>query len=734
MIPGRLSNLPLALLLALTLAPAAGAYDPYGLCPPFGPELPDLPALAAGAPAEAEADHVSHDGRVATLAGDVRLQRLDQRLLAERVRYTLTPEQIEAEAPAGGELRYWDTSRILFARKARFWPGEDRGQLEATRFWLTQGHLSGSSASVTRLNAQHDQLEQVSLSSCPETKRDWELSARRMELDHARGRGVARDTWLHFKGVPLFYSPWLDFPLDDRRASGFLYPNVGISGKRGFEVAVPWYWNIAPERDATLTLRPMSKRGLMLQGEYRELWREGRGQVNLDWLPHDNERGDDHRYLLSAQADSRLGDWNGSLALRRASDMDFMRDFSLTPWGSITDYLESHVRASRSFGHWNLLLHAQQWQTLTYNVTEAGRPYRRMPQILLTGGEDVGPLRLTLESEAVRFSHEFELKPQGERYALQPAISLPVEDRWYSITPRLAFDAVHYQLEDESFDRTTPIASLDARLFFDRFGERMHQQLEPRLYYLYVPYREQDGPLFDTTLATPSLSRLFSPNRFLGRDRLGDAHALSYALTWRALDAREGFERASLAIGQRYRFADERITLSGPGHEAGAGEVMGELGLGFSRTWHLRLLAATDPALDKLTQTYALLGFRGTDQRLLNLHYAKHEDDPGLPDLEQAGISFAWPVSRQWRLLGSVVQDLKGEAVIQALAGVEYDSCCWRLRVGARRYVVEVPDPEVIELDSAVLIQLELKGLGGLGQQADRQFERDILGFSSFHP
>ncbi|MEW6728259.1 MAG: LPS assembly protein LptD [Pseudomonadota bacterium] len=735
MIPGRPRNLPLALLLALTLMPAARAYDPYRLCPPFAPTLPDLPALAPGAPAAAEADYAHHDGKVATLEGGVRLQRLDQRLLAERVRYTLSPEQIEAKAPPDGELRYWDPTRILFAREARFWPGEDRGELMGARFWLTQGHLSGRSTAVTRLDAQHDRLEDVTLSSCPESKRDWELSARRMELDHERGRGVARDTTLRFLGVPLFYSPWLDFPLDDRRASGFLYPNLGFSSKRGFEVAVPWYWNIAPERDATLTLRPMSKRGLMLQGEYRELWREGRGQLNLDWLPHDNERGSDHRYLLNARADSRLGDWNGSLAVRRASDMDFMRDFSLTPWGSITDYLESHASLARSFGHWSLLLNAQAWQTLTYNVTEAGRPYRRLPQLLLTGQEDAGPLRLTLESEAVRFAHEFELKPQGERYALVPAVSLPVEGRWYSITPRLAFDAVRYQLEDTQQTRTAPIASFDARLFFDRYGEQTHQQLEPRLYYLYVPYREQDGPLFDTSLATPSLSRLFAPNRFLGRDRLGDANALSYALTWRTLDTREGYERMSLALGQRYRFADERVTLpGGTGYAAGAGEVMGELGLGFSRSWSLRLTAATDPALDKLTQTYALLSYRGADQRLLNLHYAKHKDDPGLPDLEQAGLSFAWPINRQWRLLGSLVHDLKGEAVIQALAGVEYDSCCWRLRLGARRWAVDTPDPNQIKLDSAMLIQLELKGLGGLGSQADRQFERDILGLSTFHP
>lgn len=724
------ARIPLALLLTLCLASAARAADPYALCPPFGPELPDLPVLAPTAPAEAEADHARHDGSVADMHGDVRLQRADQRLLAEHIRYTLSPEQAEVD----GELRYWDSTRILFARQGTFWPGEERGQLESVRFWLPQNHLSGESEKLVRMNAQQDHLDQVSLSSCPPEKRDWVLEAASMDLDHARGRGVARDTWLSFKGMPLFYSPWLDFPLDDRRASGFLYPNFGFNSRRGAELAVPYYWNIAPDRDATLTVHPMSKRGLMLQGEYRQLWQAGNGQINLDWLPHDQDNGDDNRYLLVTRADSKLGEWNGSLAIRRASDMDFMRDFSLTPWGSITDYLESHASLSRGFGNWNLLLNAQQWQTLTYNVTEAARPYRRMPQIRLQGNEDMGPLNLALDTEAVHFRHEYALNPEGERYAIQPALSLPIEDGWYNITPRVALDSTHYQIDSGNFNRTTPITSLDTRLFFDRYGETLHQQLEPRLYYLYVPYREQDWQLFDTGLATPSLSRLFSPNRFTGRDRLGDANALSYALTWRALDTKEGFERASIAVGQRYRLSDERVTLH-PGdrsYSSGAGEVMGEVGIGFNRAWRMRLTAATDANIDKLTQTYALLSYRGQDKHLLNVHYAKHEDDPGLPDLEQAGVSFAWPVSRQWRLLGSLVEDLKGSAVIQALAGVEYDSCCWRLRLGARRYVVDSPDIDTIKTDTAVLIQLELKGLGGLGQQADRQFERDILGFSSF--
>ncbi|TQV65250.1 MAG: LPS-assembly protein LptD [Halothiobacillaceae bacterium] len=725
-------RIPFALAVALASASfsAAGhAADPYALCPPFGPELPELPTLAPDAPARAEADRARHDGRVADMQGDVRLQRGDQRLLAEHIRYTLAPEKIEVD----GDLRFWDSQRILFAQRAAFWPGEDRGELEAVRFWLPPNHLSGESAKVTRLNARQDRLDAVSLSSCPTSKRDWVLEAARMDLDHDRGRGVAHDTWLSFKGVPLFYSPWLDFPLDDRRASGFLYPSLGFSSPRGVELGMPYYWNIAPDRDATLTFRPMSQRGLMLQGEYRQLWRAGQAQANLDWLPHDEDSGQQNRYLVNTRADGQVADWNGSLALRRASDRDFMRDFSLTPWGSTTDYLESHASARRDYGHWNLLLNAQQWQTLTYNVTEAARPYRRLPQVRLTGHEALGPLELTLDTEAVRFAHEFAPNPEGERYAIQPALSLPIQEGWYSITPRVALDSTHDQLDTGSFERTTPITSLDTRLFFDRYGDTLHQQLEPRLYYLYVPYRKQDGPLFDSGLASPSLSRLFTPNRFVGRDRLGDAHALSYALTWRALDALEGFERASVALGQRYRFSDERVTLNpgDPSNSSGAGEVMGEIGIGLSRAWRLRLTAATDANIDKLTQTYALLGYRGQGGHLFNLHYAQHKDDPGLPDLEQAGLSFAWPVSRQWRLLGSVVEDLKGEAVIQALAGVEYDSCCWRLRMGARRYVVDSPDIDVIETDTAVLIQLELKGLGGLGQQADRQFERDILGFSS---
>ncbi|MDD2894314.1 MAG: LPS assembly protein LptD, partial [Halothiobacillaceae bacterium] len=609
-------SLPTAALLLLPAFPTWGANN-FALCPPFAPELPDLPALGINTPAQAEADRGRYDGKLATLEGAAQLQYNDQRLLAERIDYNLSPERVEAQ----GALRYWDSTRILFAEQGVFQPSLEQGQAENVRFWLPAPHLSGASAQLTRLNAQQDQLKHVSLSSCPEPQagevRDWTLNAEQVDLNHATGRGVARDAWLNFKGVPLMYAPYFDFPLDNRRASGFLYPSVNYNSQVGASVTVPYYWNIAPERDATLTLRPMTRRGVMLGAEYRQLWQEGGGSLRGDWLPNDNDTGES-RYLYDIQAQHRLDAWNSSLAVRRVSDIDYMRDFGTYSMLSNTAYLESHVSVNRSFnssindqaGQWNLSLLAQEYQNLSFSVNGASLPYKRMPQVLLSGSQALGPVRLSLLTEAVRFQSEYANNPEGERYAVIPTLALPLGERWYSITPSVSLTSLQYQLDTSNAPSPTtsqniPVSSVDARFFFDQYGEHFNQQLEPRLYYLYVPYHEQSAPLFDTDLPLPSLSRLFSSNRFIGRDRQGDANALSYALTWRALDAKEGYERLSFGLGQQYRFSEERVTLN-PGDpitERGAGEAIAELNAGFSREWSTRITASE-------SQTYAVLSYR----------------------------------------------------------------------------------------------------------------------------
>ena len=739
-------SLRAAALLLLPTFPAWGANN-FALCPPFAPELPDLPALGINTPAQAEADRGRYDGHLATLEGAAQLQYTDQRLLAERIDYTLSPERVEAQ----GALRYWDSTRILFAEHGVFQPSLEQGQAENVRFWLTAQHLSGESARVTRLNAHQDRMQQVSLSGCPAPQagevRDWTLNAEQVDLNHATGRGVARDAWLNFKGVPLMYAPYFDFPLDDRRATGFLYPSFNYNSETGVSATLPYYWNIAPDRDATFTLRPMTERGIMLGGEYRQMWQEGGGILRADWLPNDRET-DDNRYFYDIQAQHRLDDWNNSLAVRRVSDINYMRDFGISSAISNTAYLESHASTSRSFssslngqaGQWNLSLLAQEYQNLSFSVNGSDLPYKRMPQLLLSGEQALGSVRLNLLTEAVRFQSEYSGNPEGERYAILPTLSLPFGERWYSITPSVGLHSLQYQLDNQSTQtQNIPVSSVDARFFFDQYGEHFNQQLEPRLYYLYVPYHEQSAPLFDTDLPLPSLSRLFSSNRFIGRDRQGDANALSYALTWRALDAAQGYERLSFGLGQQYRFSDERVTLN-PGDpiiERGASETIAELNAGFSREWSTRITASE-------SQTYAVLSYRPlqlesaneplNQQRAVNLYYGNQAEITGLPSVNQVGLSFVWPLSRQWQVLGNVAQDLDAKKPVQLLAGLAYDSCCWRVKFGAEYYAISNPNPDIVEYSASALLQFELKGLGSLGSQADRRFERAILGYQPDSP
>ncbi|MEW5839158.1 MAG: LPS assembly protein LptD [Pseudomonadota bacterium] len=728
-----------AALLLLPVFPAWGA-DRFVLCPPFAPDLPALQALEPNAPAQAEGDQGRYDGNLATLQGAAQLQYQDQRLLAERINYRLSPEQVMAQ----GGVRYWDSTRILFAEHGEFQPKAEQGQAENVRFWLIPQRFSGESRKVLRLDAQKDQLFDVSLSSCPVPKagetRDWTLDARQVDLNHATGRGVAHDAWLHFKGAPIMYTPYFDFPLDDRRATGFLYPSFNYNSETGISATIPYYWNIAPDRDATLTLRPMSKRGVMLGGEYRQLWQEGRGILRGDWLPNDSET-DEQRYFYDIQAQQQLADWSSSLAVRRASDIDYFRDFGNSAQVSNTAYLESHLSMTRSLqssindqtGAWQLSLLAQEYQNLSFSVNGASLPYKRMPQLVLSGEQALGALRLNLLTEAVSFKSEYDMNPEGERYALLPTLSLPMGENWYRITPSVGLHSVNYQLDAQTAQtQNIPVSSIDARFFFDRFGERYHQQLEPRLFYLYVPYHEQDVPLFDSDLPLPSLSRLFSSNRFIGRDRQGDANALSYALTWRAMDAAEGFERLSFGLGQQYRFSEERVTLNpgDPINPRGAGEAIAELGAGLSREWSTRITASE-------SQTYAVLSYRPLpaaddlphQQRLLNLYYGNQAETEGLPSVNQIGLSFAWPLSRQWQVIGHAAQDLDVEKPLQLLAGLAYESCCWRVKFGAEYYAVSNPNPDVVEYSTAALLQFELKGLGSLGSQADSRFERAILGY-----
>jgi len=760
--------LAIAITAALGLAPAFGASTPaaaqesaggaFALCPAFGPERPAYEPLAPGNPGQAAADRAEYgvDGTV-TLSGDAVIDEPGRRVRGEQLIYRQRPD---ARVTAEGNLWLQTPDLAVQAERGELNLDTDAGRLERARYWIESRHVSGAADSIVQRDRQHYRLEQATFSTCPPEKRDWEFDAREIELNRDTGRGEAWHTTLRAGGVPVFYAPYLNFPIDDRRQTGLLYPTIGSSSEGGFEYAQPWYWNVAPNLDATLTPTLLTKRGLGLGGQVRWLHRFGeqdRGRDRLDffYLPNDRVDGGS-RWSLGVDSRGRINpavDYRADI--NRVSDDRFFRDFSTNLDQSTTSHLKSDVQIdARPGGGWRLGLLAKRYQTINPDLTERQYPYRIMPRLTASNrfglgewGEHVTPT-LGVRADVTRFAHPSDTRVVGDRAHTALTLGQTASSTWYRLRPEVTLDATGYQLDeqlapqgdrwDTGASRVMPLTSIDGRLFLERaYGEtgRYRALLEPRAYYLYVPYRDQsDIPTFDTGLTTLSYSELFRPNRFSGGDRIADENALSYGLSWSLLDTYQGTVPLSLRVAQRYRFEASETTLPNrplTAEEQGAGAVLAEVYSDVTRYWNGSFTAEYDTDRDVLSRSQTRIGYRGEGNRIVNLSYfTRDAADGGDEDYQQGDVSFAWPLSRRWSVLGRVGYDLDREQVVQSLLGVGYESCCWAARLALKRYIVR-PEAGVdlgddAEYSNAVVFQIELKGLGGFG---GNRFRNDILGF-----
>ena len=760
------TRLAAAIAAGLAAAPggiaAAPASGPFALCPAFGPERPEYVPIQAGKPGRAAADRATYgrDG-VITLSGEAVVEEPGRRVLGETLTYRQDPEAV-----VSGEGALWlqTPDMTMQAERGELNLDRDTGRLDRARYWIDSRHLSGEAATIRQESGQRYRLAQATFSTCPAEDRDWEFRAEKIRLDRDSGRGEAWHTTLHAGGVPVFYAPYLNFPIDDRRQSGFLYPTVGNSTEGGFEYAQPYYWNIAPNLDATLTPSYFSRRGLGLGGQVRWLHRFGeedlgRDQLDFFYLPDDREDGGS-RWSLGLDSQGRVNraiDYR--LEVNRVSDDRFFDDFSTNLEQSTTSHLKSDLQIdARAPGGWNLGLEARRDQTIDPQIDETRYPYRIMPRLTARNrfslGEWGGHLapHLGVEADVTRFAHPSSERIAGERAHAAVSLGQRFSDSWYRFEPTVTLDTTRYHLDDAdpnsrdarrgydtSASRTLPITSLDGSLFFERaYGEtgRYRALLEPRLYYLYVPYRDQtDIPRFDTGLPTLSYSELFEPNRFSGGDRIADENALTYGLSWSLIDTRQGTVPLSLRAAQRYRFEDSETTLS-PNHaasyeEQGGSTVLAEVYSDVTKHWNGSFTAEYDTDREVLARTQTRFGYRGEGNRVLNLSYFTRDGADGIEDdYRQGDVSFAWPLSRRWSMLGRVGYDFESEQVVQSLFGVGYESCCWAARLAFKRYIVRpeagIDLGEDAEYSNAVVFQIELKGLGQFG---GNEFRDDILGF-----
>jgi LPS-assembly protein len=674
--------------------------------------------------------------------GNVVVKRGGQELTAARATYNKTSGIISAQ----NQLRLRDSDIILDAEQAEWSMTSGEGALIFTEYRLREMHARGEASHVFKPGASQTDLQNATYTTCAKGDNFWNLTATTVSLDHIEAVGTAKDVVVRIKDVPVFYTPYITFPLNGERKSGFLVPSIGSSSETGFDVQTPYYWNISPGRDATITPRYMSDRGLQLNGEYRYLYEQGFGEVHLGFLDSDDLNnggddinpffGEDRKHFSFKHTSDFKSRWSSDIDYNYVSDDAYLEDFGSNLSLASTTHLNRRMNVRYSDDNWRFTGRLQGYQT----ITDAEKPYQRLPQLLLDGTLPDQALGLSygLRTEYVEFEHD-ELVA-GRRVDVEPSLSLPLQSAAAFMTPRVALKHTQYDLNDNTLgltdtspSRTLPIASVDTGLFFERDMEISNNgfihTLEPRAFYLYIPERDQtDIPVFDSSLRTFNFGQLFSYDRFSGTDRIGDANQLSLALTSRIIDPETGREHFRASLGQIRYFRDRDVILpTGLKGTRSDSDMVAEVSAAIAKEWTARGEVQWNPHGDTSNLSALQLRYRGDNGRLLNVsHRYRRDDISTLDGLEQVDISGRLPINKQWSVIGRYYRSIRDGALLEGLAGVEYESCCWSTRLVIRDYVNDASDTD---RNLAILFQVELKGLGNFGQKTDTLLASSILGY-----
>ncbi len=724
----------IAPVLAAALTPnqqAVAAEDVWSQCGP-GWVLPERPEVQRD-PADPDSIFVTADSAdivdegVSVLTGNVIIDRGGEQINADKVSYDKSKQIIEAE----GNVRYWNEGFHASGDRGSLSMESEQSNLENASFVDLPSHGRGTANQVVVSGEDLVNARKATYTTCNPGSADWLLTASRIKLDRAEDVGTARNVWVKFKKVPVFYSPWLSFPLSDKRKTGFLVPSFRVSGSTGVEATVPYYFNIAPNYDATLALRPMSDRGVQTQGEFRYLTKWGEGLFGGEYLPEDREFNDDRTAFRFQHGGEFVPRWRADANFDWVSDSDYFEDLGTELAVSSQSFLERRADLTYTGDSFWARARAQGYQTIDDTVASDSRPYERLPQLFAATSLKERNRRLNFDGFAEAVQFERDASVTGTRMDLRPTLSYPYRTAGTFLVPSVSLRYTYYKLDDvatgvdEEPDRLVPTASLDSGLFFERSmnigDDSFIQTLEPRLFYLYVPFKnQQDLPVFDTGEYTFTFAQLFREDRFSGADRVGDANQLSLALTSRLLSP-SGEEIVRGSIGQIRFFRDRKVTLPGePRRTQDGSDLAAEVAASFARRWRVLGAILWNPSDEQTNRSTLSLRYQPDERRVINLAYRFIRDLT-----EQTDVSLAWPLARNWRAVGRFNYSLEENTTLEAFAGIEYESCCWGIRLVGRRYLTNTEGDH----SNAIFLELELKGLAGVGTGTSGFLEQSIPGY-----
>jgi len=725
---------------------------------------PHLPVFVFGDRATGQPD--SH----ATLEGNATLRRGDVVIHADRMDYQVATDRARATGHVtinhAGD-RY--TGDVLELQLESF-----TGFFSNAHYRLLATNAHGEAERVDFLGRNRSLVHRATYTACQRAEHDpaegdwqpdWQLRAKRIHLDYAEDVGTAESGVLEFKGVPILAAPYLSFPLSGRRKSGLLPPTLGLDNVSGVEYAQPYYWNIAPNRDATITPVLMSKRGPALGVGLRYLERPYSGEWGMNYVPRDWVRGG-ARWAYSLRHRHGFATPAGALGLQvniqRVGDNDYWRDFSHRAhmWPDENrDHLTQRLLPGDATLHWShgpqsLMLRTLRWQTLQDARSPITPPYDRLPQLHWRYGANLGAgLETSLEMDATHFQSDqrFYRQPNGKRSYALAVLRRPFLAAQGFVTPRLQLHSTHYAFSHalpngrQSTTRTLPTFSLDSGLFFERearwWGRDFLQTLEPRAFYTYTPYHDQRLlPVYDTAAMDFNFASIYSENAFGGHDRIADNNLLTFGVTTRLLDPHTGSEAVRLGIAQRLRFSDQKVFMPGglPTSERLSDLLLGA-GLHWTPQWGLDAMLQYNPKTGRSVRSTIAARWSPARYRTLSAAWRmqKLTDFISEPS-EQVDVGWQWPLTgaRQnaagsanqgrWYSVGRLNYSLREKRVVDTVLGVEYESCCWTGRV-----VLERLQRSYGTNNTRIMFQIELRGFSRLsfGSNPLTSLRRNVPGY-----
>jgi LPS-assembly protein len=716
-----------------------------------------VPDNKAGKPAPIymEADRVQGFGdRETEASGNSRARSRGQAFTSDWMRF----DHRYNELTAIGNVHFEQGAFTVDGPRLRYDLDTERGVMEGARYLISPratGNLPTASGAAPSFNGRGTaerilfegpgqfHAQRANFTTCEPGDNAWNIRTEDLQIYHDKGVGVARNATVEFKNVPFFYSPYFSFPLHQERKSGFLAPRYGSSSNSGFEVSAPYFWNMAPNYDLTVTPRVLSKRGLQLRNDFRYLQPTYRGEFHYEILPSDRVYDGTRQLFTMKHTHTLWNGWSGTLDINKVSDSKYFTDLSTSVALTSQTYLTRQGSLSRggawgNGGTYSFTGLIQSWQTLqTDPLAPLTPPYSRRPQLSLVAQRlDTWRGDFNFESNYTDFAHPTLVR--GKRIVAYPSMTFPLQTPAISVTPKIGLHMTRYSIDRSNStlpDTTrvlptfTTLGSMTLERNANIFGNAYTQTLEPTAYYVYIPYRDQSNiPNFESGLQDINFATIFSENQYSGHDRINDANQLTLGVRSRLINPNTGFEVLRAGLAQRYYFKAQQVTLPGEqarNNQSARSDLLAALSGTIAPNLTVDLGWQYNTDTRQTQRTTIAARYQPQQGKLLNLAYRQSES----ASIRQIDVSGQWPIAKNWNAVGRWNYSVQDKRTLEGVAGMEYDGGCFIFRVVAHRLSTATSTA-----NTSIFLELELNGVTRVGSNSLDLLRRNISGYTRHDP